>query len=144
MFHRPAALALALSSFMTGGTSQRSLASSTWRLYTPSAGKTCLSMNSATRPQSSFERSDWGGNIQVSLSSSCPTLCRASTSLAGSNKQDVDGRDKPGHDGLGQRRHQAVRFRQHAEVMIGVAERGVDRGHALEVVADLVLHGHAD
>jgi len=31
------------------------------------------------------------------LPSSCPASCRASTSF-GSPKQDVDGRDKPGHD----------------------------------------------
>src|ERR1700741_5007441 len=72
-------------------------------------------MNSATRPHSSFERSDWGGNIRT-------------FSLRYS----------------GQRRNQAVGLRQHAEMMIGVAERGVDGGDALEVVADLVLHGHAD
>jgi hypothetical protein len=29
---------------------------------------------------------------------SCPALCRASTSLRLRKKQDVDGRDKPGHD----------------------------------------------
>src|SRR5262245_463413 len=29
---------------------------------------------------------------------SCPALCRASTSCSFSAKQDVDGRDKPGHD----------------------------------------------
>src|SRR6185312_1932559 len=31
------------------------------------------------------------------LRSSCPALCRASTSLS-TPKKDVDGRDKPGHD----------------------------------------------
>src|SRR5581483_4418806 len=32
--------------------------------------------------------------------SSCPALCRASTpSLQKLSKKDVDGRDKPGHDG---------------------------------------------
>jgi len=30
--------------------------------------------------------------------SSCPALCRASTSWLHSSKKDVDGRDKPGHD----------------------------------------------
>ncbi len=34
----------------------------------------------------------------LNLSTSCPALCRASTSLRSNNKQDVDGRDKPGHD----------------------------------------------
>jgi hypothetical protein len=31
-------------------------------------------------------------------SSSCPALCRASTSSLQESKKDVDGRDKPGHD----------------------------------------------
>jgi hypothetical protein len=29
---------------------------------------------------------------------SCPALCRASTTFLNSVTQDVDGRDKPGHD----------------------------------------------
>jgi hypothetical protein len=33
---------------------------------------------------------------------------------------------------------------EQAEVIIGVAEGGVDGGDAFELVADLVLHGHAD
>jgi hypothetical protein len=33
-------------------------------------------------------------------SPSCPALCRASTAFFSLNKQDVDGRDKPGHDDL--------------------------------------------
>src|SRR5579871_2975955 len=33
-------------------------------------------------------------------SSSCPALCRASTSSFFAVKQDVDGRDEPGHDGI--------------------------------------------
>jgi L-cysteine S-thiosulfotransferase len=41
---------------------------------------------------------------RVAVSSpSCPALCRASTSLEPSRKQDVDGRDKPGHDDAGSR-----------------------------------------
>ncbi len=39
--------------------------------------------------------------------SSCPALCRASTSLH-QDKKDVDGRDKPGHDGGVA--HQSSRF----------------------------------
>jgi tripartite-type tricarboxylate transporter receptor subunit TctC len=37
-----------------------------------------------------------------SLSSSCPAVCRASTSFLSwsRSKEDVDGRDKPGHDGV--------------------------------------------
>jgi hypothetical protein len=30
--------------------------------------------------------------------SSCPALCRASTSSDRAARKDVDGRDKPGHD----------------------------------------------
>ena len=33
--------------------------------------------------------------------SSCPALCRASTSSVKTREQDVDGRDKPGHAGAG-------------------------------------------
>ncbi len=33
------------------------------------------------------------------LSTSCPALCRASTSCSGATQQDVDGRNKSGHDG---------------------------------------------
>jgi hypothetical protein len=32
---------------------------------------------------------------------SCPAVCRASTSLFDGEKEDVDGRDKPGHDASG-------------------------------------------
>ncbi len=32
------------------------------------------------------------------LLSSCPALCRASTSWMSVHRKDVDGRDKPGHD----------------------------------------------
>src|SRR4051812_11564543 len=38
----------------------------------------------------------------------------------------------------------AARAGEYSQMMIGVAERLVDHGGALEVVADLVLHGHAD
>jgi penicillin-binding protein 1C len=37
-------------------------------------------------------------------SSSCPGSSRASTTFVVANKEDVDGRDKPGHDGVGRRR----------------------------------------
>ncbi|MGF6311618.1 hypothetical protein ABIB82_005719 [Bradyrhizobium sp. i1.8.4] len=36
--------------------------------------------------------------LDASTDSSCPALCRASTALF-PRKKDVDGRDKPGHDG---------------------------------------------
>jgi hypothetical protein len=39
--------------------------------------------------------------LHVLGTSSCPALCRASTSFQTSDKQDVDGRDKPGHDADG-------------------------------------------
>jgi hypothetical protein len=35
---------------------------------------------------------------RIASPSSCPALCRASTSLRYCNKQDVDGRNKSGHD----------------------------------------------
>src|SRR6202022_3699304 len=44
------------------------------------------------------------GEIVVSNLSSCPALCRASTSSLCRN-QDVDGRDKPRHDDVGSKRH---------------------------------------
>jgi hypothetical protein len=34
----------------------------------------------------------------LDFASSCPALCRASTTFINSVQQDVDGRDKPGHD----------------------------------------------
>jgi hypothetical protein len=39
------------------------------------------------------------------LSSSCPALCRASTSCLRLGKKGVDGRDKPGHDETSARSH---------------------------------------
>jgi len=39
--------------------------------------------------------------VSKRISSSCPALCRASTSSVLSFKKDVDGRDKPGHDESG-------------------------------------------
>jgi hypothetical protein len=44
------------------------------------------------------------------LSSSCPTLCRASTSWLRFSKKDVDGRDEPGHD------EKAIPFRNELEM----------------------------
>jgi hypothetical protein len=43
-------------------------------------------------------------------SSSCPALCRASTSSLHLSKKDVDGRDKPGHDGKIIRRAQYAAY----------------------------------
>jgi hypothetical protein len=37
--------------------------------------------------------------MRTATPSSCPALCRASTTLLPREMQDVDGRDKPGHDG---------------------------------------------
>jgi penicillin-binding protein 1C len=45
--------------------------------------------------------------LQQQLQSSCPGLTRASTPVA-ADKEDVDGREKPGHDGGGMRRRIAV------------------------------------
>jgi penicillin-binding protein 1C len=45
--------------------------------------------------------------LQQQLQSSCPGLTRASTPVAADN-EDVDGREKPGHDGGGMRRRIAV------------------------------------
>ncbi len=42
------------------------------------------------------------------LSSSCPGLSRASTTFVAPGREDVDGRDKPGHDGVIKRR--VIRF----------------------------------
>src|SRR6266536_2921842 len=39
---------------------------------------------------------------------------------------------------------QAASAADFGEVMVGVAEHRVDRGDALEIMPDLVLHGHAD
>ena len=36
----------------------------------------------------------------IATSTSCPALCRASTPYFFETEQDVDGRDKPGHDGV--------------------------------------------
>jgi len=44
-----------------------------------------------------------GGMLEPRTPSSCPALCRASTPFPAEN-EDVDGRDKPGHDGGGKRR----------------------------------------
>jgi penicillin-binding protein 1C len=44
-----------------------------------------------------------GGMLEPQTPVSCPALCRASTSFLAKN-EDVDGRDKPGHDGGGKRR----------------------------------------
>src|SRR5690242_12681556 len=53
--------------------------------------------------------------INSSLSSSCPGLSRASTSsLPIATRKDVDGRDKPGHDGF---------LRIHPHLAPGLARR---------------------
>src|SRR5260370_13430974 len=41
-------------------------------------------------------------------------------------------------------RHQSAHAGERSEMMVGVAEQAVDHGDALEVVANLVLHGHAN
>jgi hypothetical protein len=43
--------------------------------------------------------SNWKQQNQAFIkASSCPALCRASTSYCEIAEKDVDGRDKPGHD----------------------------------------------
>src|SRR5580692_4031370 len=39
--------------------------------------------------------------VVIDYFSSCPALCRASTSFTLQRRKVVDGRDKPGHDGRG-------------------------------------------
>src|SRR5580704_4008503 len=59
--------------------------------------------------------------------SSCPASCRASTSFLASRKQDVDGRDKPGHDeiSLDSRFAKAsTPDRRAADAFVDKAERG--------------------
>ena len=41
----------------------------------------------------------FAAGVAALSTSSCPALCRASTPFGSFRKQDVDGRDKPGHDG---------------------------------------------
>src|SRR5262249_10452893 len=65
-FQSPAALALALSSAMTGSSSQRSAAASSWRANTGSAGKMYAAMNSEIRVASSAVRGVMAGDIVVS------------------------------------------------------------------------------
>jgi hypothetical protein len=51
----------------------------------------------SARPQSPTGKS-FQVKSDLAFCSSCPALCRASTSYFAPNKKDVDGRDKPGHD----------------------------------------------
>ena len=44
----------------------------------------------------------------------------------------------------GNAEQQSAQSREPAQMRVGVAEQHVDHGHALEVVADLVFHRHAD
>ena len=63
-------------------------------------------------------RPGWGGEFIGGVipmapdtdrpTSSCPALCRASTSFFILRKQDVDGRDKPGHDDVDESQPNAV------------------------------------
>src|SRR5271167_4834506 len=54
--------------------------------------------NSAGRPVSGSMPRGAHAAPGMIRSSSCPALCRASTSCSTYVKKDVDGRDKPGHD----------------------------------------------
>ena len=61
-----------------------------------------LSLEAEARPRAEevYQGREAGGGVGPRpLNSSCPGLSRASTSFVPDSKQDVDGRDKPGHDG---------------------------------------------
>src|SRR5579883_742850 len=63
----------------------------------------------------------------------------------GSRNGEVSGiLDAPPSRGMTRRALHQSAFGDPAQVIIGVAERVLDHGQALEVVADLGLHGHAD
>src|SRR6266851_10164926 len=81
----------------------------------------CSAMNAVTRVESSRLRGEGGGNMGGSLSH-VPKSVR--------------------YANLG--RHQSTHAGERSEMMVGVAEQTVDHGDALEVVANLVLHGHAN
>jgi hypothetical protein len=64
-------------------------------------GKTRISLRSSgLRLLMLLPLSFRGASKASAHSSSCPALCRASTSLLQTSKKDVDGRVKPGHDEL--------------------------------------------
>jgi penicillin-binding protein 1C len=56
-------------------------------------------------------------------SPSCPDLIRASTSFA-ANGEDVDGRDKPGHDGVGKRRVARIAWAAFAVIILATVAFG--------------------
>jgi hypothetical protein len=66
------------------------------------------------------------------MCSSTKAFTRLANSVARSDGGGRVGIDDPARPG------------EHSEVMVGVAEQRVDHGDALEIMADLVLHGHAD
>src|SRR5205085_720861 len=74
--------------------------------------------------------------------SSCPALCRASTSLELQEVEDVDGRDEPGHDGISEQEggggggEEASPFRNPVDLgKLLRAQRPVDR---FDVLLDLL------
>jgi len=67
--------------------------------------------------------------------SSCPGLSRASTSLPDVSKKDVDGRVKPGHDGVTEQ-HQTEKWRRGEH-------RGAIAFSPVEMIRWSELHGHA-
>src|SRR5580704_7761137 len=81
----------------------------------------CSAMNAVTRLASSGLCGEGGGNMGTSRSH-VPKSVR--------------------YANLG--RHQSAHAGERGEMMVGVAEQGVDHGDALEVVTDLILHGHAN
>src|SRR5438105_1726860 len=103
-------------------------------------------MNSLTRRHSSFERSDWGGNIESLLNLFVRRHARACAGhpcLGRCASKAWMAESSPAMTG-GSGRNQTVELGEQPEMIVGISERGIDRGHPLEVVADLVFHGHAD
>src|ERR1041385_6883054 len=60
-------------------------------------------------------------SMSCPIGSSCPASCRASAPLVPS-KEDVDGRDKPGHDELRDLPHRLVRLRLEPDKDLAAAE----------------------
>src|ERR1044072_468888 len=115
-----------------------------------SAGMMCSSRNAFTRSPSSTAFALGGGwtGIAILVSSKC--LVRYSSFLV---KHDLfrkpvsipdRGRGHAFRDHALARADHAAHAGERGQMIVGVAEHRIDHGDALEVVADLVLHRHAD
>src|SRR5579883_2429132 len=115
----------------------------------------CSSMNAVMRRASSALRGEGGGNMKDSLSPVTAGHSRWKNGVAPlvhvpaihvfASQKDVDARAEPAHDGIPfLRRHEPAQAGEGGEMMVRVAEQRIDHGDALEIVADLRLHGHAD